>query len=32
MYSQKLASFLKDPKTILNYYNFMAYKKMCFGN
>ena len=30
MYSQKLASFLKDPKTILNYYNFMAYKKMCF--
>ena len=30
MYSQKLASFLKDPTTILNYYNFMAYKKMCF--
>lgn len=30
MYSQKLFSFLKDPKTILNYYNFMAYKQMCF--
>ena len=30
MCSQKLVSFLKDPKTILNYYNFMAYKKMCF--
>ena len=30
MYSQKLVSFLKDPKTIPNYYNSMAYKKMYF--